>query len=212
MPLIQPASVLLSDQAGISVGRSAATANAPICAQAWLRTSRPQRGSRGRQQAFDDDAVKAAPVEATFPTCPHQLSVLPANRNARSPFYPIARSILLRGGRVPAVKELRSRSDSKLTRAATASAPSAVAGATPSRAISSAAKRTASCVRLARCSPKVALRAAVTRRARSSAASRDAPTIRTSVAGGKRSTKALAAPSRSAAEDDWNVLSMASRS
>src|SRR6266540_6271756 len=65
MPLIQPASVLLSDQAGISVGRSAATANAPICAQAWLRTSRPQRGSRGRQQAFDDDAVKAAPVEAT---------------------------------------------------------------------------------------------------------------------------------------------------
>jgi len=65
-----------------------------------------------------------------------------------------------------------SLSVSKLTRAATASAPSAVAGATPSRAISAAASRTASCMRLRRCSPKVAPRATVTRRARSSAASR----------------------------------------
>ncbi len=34
MPLIQPASVLVSDQAGMSVGMSAATLNAPIWAQA----------------------------------------------------------------------------------------------------------------------------------------------------------------------------------
>src|SRR5436190_21760694 len=34
MPLIQPASVLVSDQAGISVGMSAATLKAPICAHA----------------------------------------------------------------------------------------------------------------------------------------------------------------------------------
>ena len=34
MPLIQPASVLLSDQAAISVGSTAATLNAPIWAHA----------------------------------------------------------------------------------------------------------------------------------------------------------------------------------
>ena len=35
MPLIQPASVWLSDHSVSSVGISAATAKAPICAQAW---------------------------------------------------------------------------------------------------------------------------------------------------------------------------------
>src|SRR5689334_16277224 len=35
MPLIQPASVLLSDHAAISAGSRAATPKAPICAQAW---------------------------------------------------------------------------------------------------------------------------------------------------------------------------------
>ena len=83
-----------------------------------------------------------------------------------------------------------------------ASPLSAVAGATASRAISTAAKRTAACVRLARCSPNVAPRRAVARRARSSAASRVAPTISTGVAEETRSRNAPAAPTRSAAEDD----------
>src|SRR2546426_11790932 len=54
MPLIQPASVLLSDQAGISVGRSAATPNAPISAQAWAThittTARFTRETAGIRQ------------------------------------------------------------------------------------------------------------------------------------------------------------------
>src|SRR6266508_5130551 len=135
MPLIQPASVLLSDQAGISVGRSAATPNAPICAQAWAThittTARFTRETAGiRQRRRQGSASRGH---------------YPANRKARPPCYPIARSILLRGGRVPTAKDL-------------------------------------------------------------------AWSVTLRLSAEKRSTKALAVPSRAAAEDDWNVLSMASRS
>src|SRR6266508_4098635 len=96
MPLIQPASVLLSDQAGISVGRSADTPNAPIRAQAWAThittTARFTRETAGIRQRRRQGSASQGHY--------------PANRKARPPCYPIARSILLRGGRVPTAKEL----------------------------------------------------------------------------------------------------------
>jgi cation transport ATPase len=74
-------------------------------------------------------------------------------------------------------------------------------------AISVAARRTASSMKLARWRPKVTSRAMVACRARSSAAARDAPTIRTSVAAGMPCRKAPATRRRSAAEGEEKVSS-----
>src|SRR6266852_43533 len=83
MPLIQPASVLLSDQAGISVGMSAATPNAPICAQAWAAhittTARFKRKTAGiwtSAQPCDQSRV----VRLTNPISDHPVCVQPAKR------------------------------------------------------------------------------------------------------------------------------------